>query len=1520
MKKSLRVLVVEDSEDDALLVLHQIKKGGYDVDYERVETAKEMKAAIRKKSWDVVLSDYILPHFNGLEALTILQETGVDIPFIVISGTIGEEVAVETMKAGAHDYLMKDNLKRLLPAIERELFESKNRAEQRQTEVALKEQYSTLRSIIDSTDSLIFSLDRQYRYTSFNNGHASVMQAIYGVRIEVGQSLLDYMTVAEDREKAKHNLDRVLDGEQITEEAYSGQELRSRLYFQVSHSPIKTEDGAIIGVTVFAHNITERKKSEDALFESQQVFRNLVENSPDIIARYDSNCRRTYVNPAFLKTAQIPEEELLSAAPKQISPLPPVSASVLENLVQTILDTGIAKAVDVEWLKEDNIHYWYNIYASPEFDREGKVVSVMTTSRDITNRKHAEEQILKMNRIYTVLSNINKAIVRIRDPKKILDEACRIAVEYGMFKMAWIGKVNSQTNKVEVVSSEGFKGDYLDKINIDLQDEHKSSGPTGIAVRTGHYKVSNNVNIDDSMLPWRADANEYGYRSVASFPLIMFDKVIGAFTIYNSEPDFFHEDDIILLEEMASDISFALEFIETETNRMNAEKALRDSEERYRLMAENTVDTITVLDMDLHITYVSPAVQKLRGYSPEEALTLSLEQIFTPASLQKAYERFADQMALEATGKADPYRTDKIELEEYRKDGSTIWVEVALAVIRDVNLKPTQILTVTRDITERRQAEEERKVYIRFLESLEHIDQAVKQETNVKKILWDLVNTVFSIFNCDRAWLFYPCDPDVTVFRVPIEICRPEYPGANLQDIDVPMSPDLAQNLRDSLQSDEPVTYTAGTEYPVNKVSAEQFGVLSQMFVAVYPKIGKPWAFGLHQCSYPRIWTTPEKMLFKEIGRRLGDSLTSLLATQNLQESELRYREIFENTSDFIVITEVAEDGRLKLLDFNPAWKKMIGLDRINLIGEFLEEFGTDESTQVVLRNYQNCITKKGPIDFDQELNTTTGLWFVHTTLIPICNAEGNIYRLISVSRDITEQKRAEQKLEEYKLATEQSPASIVITNIDGCIEYINPKFSEISGYSFDELIGQNPRILKSGKMSRDDYKGLWETILTGAEWRGEFYNKKKNGTFYWESASISSINDSDGKITHFIAVKEDITDRKHMEMDLLEAKEKAEEMSRLKSSLLLNMSHELRTPMNGILGFTDLLKEQPLDPDSLKMVDIVYSSGQRLMTTLNSILDLAQVEAGKVNLSITRVNISEMIHLIQMNYIEKAERKKLTFISEIEENLHSQLDERLLNNVLQHLLDNAVKFTVSGSIFLTLKKGEFKGNPAVLISIKDTGIGIQVQQKNLIFEAFRQGSEGIGRSFEGTGLGLTLCKKFVEILNGEISVESLPDIGSTFSVWLPLYDPRPEDLSAKPLLAMVPEANEIREFRKGEKKARILIVEDNEQNCELMEIYLGHLYYIDTVHSGKQAVKYAFMNQYDLILMDINLGSEMDGILSTQEIRTLANYKTVPIIAVTGYSTFEEKTKIISGGLDQILTKPFTRQELLKVIESFMP
>ncbi len=291
---------------------------------------------------------------------------------------------------------------------------------------------------------------------------------------------------------------------------------------------------------------------------------------------------------------------------------------------------------------------------------------------------------------------------------------------------------------------------------------------------------------------------------------------------------------------------------------------------------------------------------------------------------------------------------------------------------------------------------------------------------------------------------------------------------------------------------------------------------------------------------------------------------------------------------------------------------------------------------------------------------------------------------------------------------------------------------------------GKNPRLLKSGYTSSESYREMWDTIISGEEWKGQLYNKKKNGDLYWEAVSIRPIKNSSGKVTHFLAVKEDITDKKMMDIELKQALDRAEESSKLKSSLLANMSHELRTPMNGILGFAQLLADEIKDPLSKQMVQKIQQSGKRLMTTLNTILDLSELESNKFLMTITKINIYSSLKQVLREYEEKIIQKGLTFEYEAEDkNLVAFVDENIFYKIIENLLDNALKFTTAGGIKVRLTSDAILDDGLFAkISVIDTGIGIDESDLEIIFHEFRQASEGLGRNFEGSGLGLTLAKK----------------------------------------------------------------------------------------------------------------------------------------------------------------------------------
>ncbi|HCC54301.1 MAG TPA: hypothetical protein DEQ20_05160 [Desulfobulbaceae bacterium] len=408
------------------------------------------------------------------------------------------------------------------------------------------------------------------------------------------------------------------------------------------------------------------------------------------------------------------------------------------------------------------------------------------------------------------------------------------------------------------------------------------------------------------------------------------------------------------------------------------------------------------------------------------------------------------------------------------------------------------------------------------------------------------------------------------------------------------------------------------------------------------------------------------------------------------------------------------------------------------------------------------------------------------------------------IEQDITELKHAEDRIKEYaetleakvnertrelqnanlelkKLfnAIEQSDESIVITDINGTIQYVNPAFSRRTGYSKKKAIGSNPRILKSGQNPIEVYDDLWKTILSNRTWKGTLINKKRSGELYYEEATIAPVVDEQGKITNFVAAKIDVTNRvmaekelKHKNDALALAKEAAEAANQAKSDFLANMSHELRTPLNAIIGFSDIMINGltgPLTDEQTDFLKDIGSSGKHLLTLINDILDLSKVEAGKMSLEPSEFEVQNLIERCIVMFKEKSLKHGIHVEYNIEDVEAIIADEMKVKQVLMNLLSNAFKHTPDrGSVRVSARKVRNLENDFVEISVADTGPGISEANITRLFQPFQQLETTFSSKTPGTGLGLNLCKKFVELHGGKIWVESEVGKGSKFIFVLP--------------------------------------------------------------------------------------------------------------------------------------------------------
>jgi len=373
---------------------------------------------------------------------------------------------------------------------------------------------------------------------------------------------------------------------------------------------------------------------------------------------------------------------------------------------------------------------------------------------------------------------------------------------------------------------------------------------------------------------------------------------------------------------------------------------------------------------------------------------------------------------------------------------------------------------------------------------------------------------------------------------------------------------------------------------------------------------------------------------------------------------------------------------------------------------------------------------------------------------------------VLEQQRQLLDEKNS--RIRKLTAAVEQSANSIVITTLQGDIEYVNPHFCATTGYTADEVIGKNPRILNAYPDKSDKYRELWQTVLSGGQWAGEFLNRKKNGELFWEQATIAPVLDEHGAISSLIAIKVDITERKKAEEEMRLAKEEAEEANRAKSEFLANMSHEIRTPMNGVIGMSDLLADTPLNEEQQQFMDAIRTSADHLMGIINSILDFSKIEAGKMELERVPFLLRPFLGTTLRSLAGKAAVKGLELTMQVHADVPDALegDPGRLRQVLLNLLTNAVKFSNSGEIRVDVGLESRADDTARLIrfSVRDQGIGIPLDKQSRVFESFTQADASTSKSYGGTGLGLTISRRLTELMGGRIWLDSTPGVGSTFS------------------------------------------------------------------------------------------------------------------------------------------------------------
>ncbi len=504
------------------------------------------------------------------------------------------------------------------------------------------------------------------------------------------------------------------------------------------------------------------------------------------------------------------------------------------------------------------------------------------------------------------------------------------------------------------------------------------------------------------------------------------------------------------------------------------------------------------------------------------------------------------------------------------------------------------------------------------------------------------------------------------------------------------------------------------------------------------------------------------------------------------------------------------------------------------------------------------------------------------------------------------DRKRSESRLsrseERYRRLVESARDVIYTISKDGLLTSLNPAFETLTGHRIDDWLGKPFDEILHPEDVPTAHRAFAQIRDGERPPPYELRIRTADGG-YLVAELTSQPNVEHGVFLGVFGIARDISERKRFEQELIAARDEAEEMSRLKTAFLTNMSHEIRTPLTSIIGFSSILTDEVAD-EHREFVRLIEQSGQRLLTTLNSVLDLSMLEAGTVKLGCRRANLTRELEARVTRYRPDAARKGLALhFRPAHDEIFAEIDLACLDRILENLIGNAIKFTEAGNVTITLaNEGEH-----VEIGITDTGVGIHPSFLPHLFDAFKQENMGIDRPFEGTGLGLSITKRLIELMQGDIRVESRKGHGSTFTVSLPI---RPV-AAPRPAVVPAPAA----EASPAEARPSVLAIEDNPDMLVLVERFLSPAYDVATALDEEEALALARERRFDAVLMDINLGRARTGVEVLEDLRRTPGYADVPVIAVTAYALPGDREHFLRTGFDGYLGKPFTKPVLRETV-----
>lgn len=1411
---------------------------------------------------------------------------------------------------------------------------------QKQTENALRESEERLKNLIASQTNYVLWTDLNGKHTYWNNKFENEFGWMYASEGLAGANSLDsiceyhHNRTRETVEKCLLNPGKIykIELDKPTEDGG----IRTTFWEFVCLSDAQNAPHAIQCMGI---DITEQKKIERKLEENHQFLSEIIENSGSQIYVKDLNGIYLTVNGMWEKVTGASRAMTIGKTDVDIFG-EEVAQKFRENDL-LVIKSGVSQTFEEEFTDQSGTRYFLSI-KFPTRDSFGKIIGICGMSTEITDRKESEIQLFRSEAKYrSLIDSSDSAITMIDSDGNYLFMNAIAAAPWGMPVDKMLGmnvaqlfppdQVESMMSDIQSVITEN--AGKVVEASVDIAGEKKwfrtSIQPVRNEMSEATAVLMYSTNITESKL-----AEEKIRQSEQNYKTLFFDSPDGYLIIQDgifiecnkASEVMIRGDRSMILGKSPDQISpeyqpngkksseYAIELIEkTLEFGKNSFEWVHKRFDGTEFLAQIVLTVMEYRGHQVLFTTWQDITERRNAEESNRKLSRAVEQ--SPVSIVitnlDGNIEYANPQACETTGYSlnellgkNPrvLKSGETSSEEYtnlwgniskgkewkgifhnkRKNGELYWESSTIAPIIDNNGKISHYVAIKEDITNRKIAEEELSKF-----------RTISEQANYGNAIADL-----------HGNLLYSNVAFARMHGYEVE----EIVGKNLS---------MLHNEEQLIRVQETIEILQKK----GNFNAEEV-----------------WRTRKDGSVFPSLMNG--NMIFDSQNRPQFMSANTIditeikLAEDKIREQNVRLNAIMDAMPDIIFISD--KEGNY--LEGYTSKSVTAQIDIYENIGRNVRDVFDEKTAQLHLQKINESILTRQMVTYEYPKVENGNQRYYEGRIVALDDK-----KVLRFVRDITVRKQNESEIKMLTLAIEQSPVAIAITDLDANILYVSPAFYNTTGYTADEVIGKSTSILKSGKTDRAVYDHLWDTLKNGNSWQGEWINKKKNQELYWESISITPIQNEEGNISSYLAVKQDITERKKQEqeirdlnlnleqrieertkdlensnLELDKARIEAEQANLAKSEFLSRMSHELRTPMNSILGFAQLLEMSDLNTAQVKGVSHIMKSGRHLLELINEVLDISRIESGRLSLSLEPVElqgvIRETVDIVQP--LANAKQIKIKLTGENLNFLHVKSDKQRLKQVLLNIINNAVKYNSEmGSVIIhtSIIEGKETKNDIIRIAVSDTGPGISKEDLPKIFTPFeRIGAEKT--STEGTGLGLAVVKKLMEAMHGGLGVESDYGNGSTFWIELPQVDSQKE---------VAVKNGDFAEHATEEihRVGTILYIEDNVSNIELVEQIL--MYQRTNIRLisdmvGKNTVRKAIEYSPDLILLDLNL-PDIHGSEVLQQLQAEDKTCSIPVVVLSADAMPTQLSRLMKMGACDYLTKPLDVPSFLKVIDQYI-